>query len=154
MAASSPLLLAATPVVDIDGTFFVQGALFLLLMLVLRPALFRPWLAAQRARRTAIEGAREEADRLSAKAAELEATYGAKVAEARERAARERSKITREEEARKQAAIAAARQEAEAAVLEARLRLEQEAAEARKALEAQTGDLARTIVERILGRAA
>ncbi|RMG94765.1 MAG: hypothetical protein D6705_15160 [Deltaproteobacteria bacterium] len=154
MAVSPHLLVAATPVVDIDGTIFVQGGLFLLMVLVLRPTLFKPWLAAQEARERAIFGAQDEAAALEAKARELGEAYDHKVAEARERAMRERSKIQREEEARREAAIAAARQEAEAEMLETRLRLEKEAAEARKELEAKAGDLAKEIVERILGRAA
>ena len=154
MGPSLPLLVAATPVVDIDGTFFVQGGLFLLMVLVLRPTLFEPWLAAQQARHEAIEGARAEAERLEAKARELSDAYDRKVAEARERAARERSRIQREEEARRDAAIRAAREAAEAEVLETRLRLTREAEEARKQLAAQADTLAKEILERILGRAA
>ncbi len=154
MGPSLPLILAAAPVVDIDGTFFVQGGLFLLMLLVLRPTLFKPWLAAQQARHEAIEGARAEAERLEAKARELSEAYDRKVAEARERAARERSKIQREEEARRDEAIRAAREAAEAEILETRLRLTREAEEARGQLAAQADQLAKEILERILGRAA
>ncbi|MBL4687352.1 MAG: hypothetical protein JKY37_22340 [Nannocystaceae bacterium] len=49
MDPASLCLLASEniPVVDIDGTFFIQGALYILLALVLHPLLFKPWLAAQ-----------------------------------------------------------------------------------------------------------
>ena len=50
-------MLLGAPVVDIDGTFFVQGALFLLLMAILWPLLFKPWLETQARRAEAIDGA-------------------------------------------------------------------------------------------------
>ena len=93
-------------------------------------------------------------ERLEAKARELSEAYDRKVAEARERAARERSKIQREEEARRDEAIRAAREAAEAEILETRLRLTREAEEARGQLAAQADQLAKEILERILGRAA
>ena len=154
MAFSSAPLLAATPVIDLDGTFFVQGGMFLLMVVLLRPLLFKPWIRAMERRTAAIDGARTEAERLRTEADQVGADYDRKLAEARERAAVERSKAQREEEARRDAELAAARQEAEADLTRRRMELEREARQARTELASRVAPLAEDIVRRILGRAA
>ena len=47
LLTSVPALVAATPVVDIDATIFIQGGIFIALVFVLKPVLFTPWLEAQ-----------------------------------------------------------------------------------------------------------
>ena len=67
MQLLAPLLVASSaPVIDFDGTAYVQLGIFLVLMAVLHPLLFKPWLETRERRVTSIAGAVAEADRLQA----------------------------------------------------------------------------------------
>ena len=107
------LLLAAAPVVDIDGTFFVQGGIYVGLVLILTPLLFKPWLAALARRTEAIEGATKKAKALRADANELGARYDEKLAEARDKAHEVRSDARRDEETKQSEVVALARNSAQ-----------------------------------------
>ena len=78
----SILAAAAAPVVDIDGTFFIQAGIFLLLMAILYPLLFKPWLATQQRREQAITGTTAAATDLRARADEEGRRYESRLAEA------------------------------------------------------------------------
>src|SRR5687767_769456 len=101
------LLVAAAPVVDIDGTFFVQGALFLLLMAVLWPLLFKPWLDTQARRAEAIDGAIVKAKDVRRQADELGIEHDTKLSAARDRANDLRADVRRAEETAQAKALAA-----------------------------------------------
>src|SRR5690606_22599551 len=83
---ASLLASAAAPVVDIDGTFFIQAGIFLLLMAILYPLLFKPWLATQQRREQAIAGTTAAASDLRARAEEEARNYDTRLAEVRARA--------------------------------------------------------------------
>ena len=148
------LLFAAAPVVDIDGTFFVQGALFLLLMAVLWPLLFKPWLATQQRRAEAIAGAHTKAKDLERDASSLLVEHDEKLSAARDRANDLRADIRRDEEAAQAKTLAAARAEATEKADAARTRIAAQAETARAALAGRVDDLAQDIVKRLLGRPA
>src|SRR5262245_17435035 len=112
MAEAGISILVGAPVVDIDGTFFVQGALFLGLMAVLWPALFKPWLATQARRAEAIEGAIVKAKDVRRRADELLVEHDVKLSAARDRANDLRADVRRTEEAAQAQTLAAARTEA------------------------------------------
>ena len=76
--------------IDLDGTAFIQFGLFLVLMLVLRQFLWRPYLKVQGERTTRVDGYKQEAVRLDAEAAERLAKAEAALAEARRVGAGER----------------------------------------------------------------
>ena len=65
---SASISLAAHPLIDIDGTVFVQFALFLILFVIANKFLFQPYLALRERRKAGIEGARAEATKMSATA--------------------------------------------------------------------------------------
>ena len=79
------LTLLAAPVVDIDGTFFVQGGIFLLLCLLLNSLLFKPWLKVRELRTVRIDGALERSVQVLAEATALEEEYATNLKAARER---------------------------------------------------------------------
>jgi F-type H+-transporting ATPase subunit b len=84
MHATSILLAsAAAPVVDVDGTIFIQAGIFLLLMAILYPLLFKPWLATRARREEAITGTAAAATDLRARAEELGREYDSRLAETR-----------------------------------------------------------------------
>jgi F-type H+-transporting ATPase subunit b len=148
-----PFVVAA-PVVDIDGTFFVQGAIYVALVLVLHPLLFKPWLAAQARRTEAIDGALLKAKALRGDADTLSTEYDRRLADARDQAAELRSKVRLQEEAAQGETLAKARGRASEELEAARERLDREGASARQALGGKVDELADQITGKILGRAS
>jgi F-type H+-transporting ATPase subunit b len=148
------VILAATPVVDIDGTFFVQAGIFVVLVVILGPTLFRPWLEVQERRKTSIDGALAEAQRLQAEAEDLERRYQASLASANEDATLLRSQAHREEQARQAARVATEREQAASELDRTRARIAEQATRARAALLGRVDELAAQIVERLLRRSA
>jgi F-type H+-transporting ATPase subunit b len=144
--------LVAAPVVDIDGTLFVQGGIFLALVVILKPLLFTPWLEAQRRRGESIEGAIAKAKTLRSDADTLATDYDQRFSAARDRSLELRSKARRDEEASQAKAIAEARAKASASLDRERERLQKEAEQARGALAGRVDDLAAQIASKVLGR--
>ena len=147
-------VLLAAPVVDIDGTFFVQGGLFLLLVVILKPLLFTPWLEAQARRRDAVEGSLQRATEAEARSQALVSEYDERLDAARDKAHGVRADARREEEAAKAAKLATARDEAQSHLEAERARLEAEGRAAKTQLDARVDTLAGDIAKRLLGRAS
>ena len=59
---------APPPLIDVDGTLFVQFALFLIMFAIGNAFLFQPYLKLRERRKQGIDGARAEAEQMSAKA--------------------------------------------------------------------------------------
>lgn len=146
--------LLAAPVVDIDGTFFVQGGLFLLLVFILKPLLFTPWLEAQARRKEAVEGSFQRATKLEADAQSLVAEYDTRLDAARDKAHGVRAQARRDEEATKASKLATARDEAASHLDQERARIESESTKARDELGGRVEDLAADIAQKLLGRAS
>ena len=147
-------LLLAIPVVDIDGTLYIQLGIFLLLVLVLGPLLFKPWLEAQERRKAAIEGALVQSRSMRTEADSLARDYDERLEIAREKAHGVRSEARKQEEAAQAARLAAARDEAGSGLTRERERIATETAAAREALGARVDELADTIANKLLGRAS
>jgi F-type H+-transporting ATPase subunit b len=154
METAALSVLLAAPVVDIDGTAFVQGGLFLLLMAVLWPVLFKPWLELQARRAEAIDGAIAKAKDLRRQADQLVVEHDTKLTAARDRANDLRADVRRKEEAAQAATLATARTEAAAQGEASRKRVAEQAETARAALSDRVEGLAQDIVARLLGRSA
>ena len=152
-AHGSDLLLAA-PVVDIDGTFFIQATIFLVLMFALQQLLFKPWLAVQALRAEKIDGAFQQAEALERKAAAYEAEYADDLRSARLGALQTRNTQRHAREAEGEAITEGARKEAAASLAAEKERIHNEASTARVALEARIDELANDITHRVLGRTA
>lgn len=141
------------PVVDLDGTVWIQGGLFVALMFILNPLLFQPWLAAQARRHRSIEGALADAHELEAKARQLGEDYDRKREAARDAAHGERGRKRREHEATVSERLASVREEATLELERERKRIGEEAARARTSLQSKIDVLAGDIADKILGRA-
>jgi F-type H+-transporting ATPase subunit b len=141
-----------TPLIDIDGTLFVQWALFLIMLAVLSRFLFRPYLKVRDSRHAGIEGAREEAHKMEASARDIVADYDAQLTRARLRGNEERARLRGEGAAHERQVLGAARDEAHKALEAARLRISTDAGKAAAQLQTQSTQLAQQVVRKILGR--
>ncbi len=108
------------PLIDVDGTLFVQFGLFVIMLIVLSRFLFRPYLKMRDARHKGIEGAREEASSMQERARETNADYDAKLTKARLRGAEERARLRGEGAIYERQVLGAARDESQKACSERR----------------------------------
>jgi len=143
---------AAAPVVDIDGTIFIQAGIFLLLMALLYPMLFKPWLATRERRDGAITGTLQAAEELRAEAERVGTDYDARLADVRGRAAAVRSDAVKAGEAERARRLADSRTAATSDLQALRERLATQTEAARATLSSRIDELARDIATKILGR--
>ncbi|MCB9701461.1 MAG: ATP synthase F0 subunit B [Myxococcales bacterium] len=153
MQILAPILVAAAPVVDIDGTAYLQLGIFLLLMLILHPLLFKPWLETRERREQAIAGAVAEAERLTGNASSLGDEYDKKLARVRDEAQGIRNDARKESEATRSRIVTDARASAGRELEVARETAAREAQEAREALQGEIEGLAAEVAGKLLGRA-
>jgi F-type H+-transporting ATPase subunit b len=148
------LALESLPVVDIDNTVFLQGLLFLFLLVVLNFVLFQPWLEIKDRRAKRIGGALEDAAELRERATATEADYAARLAKARDEAMTIRSERRREADEKEAAIVGDARREAAASLDARKQALTREVEQARGELGGRVDSLARDITSQVLGRPA
>ena len=154
--ASAAMALGAAghsiPLIDIDLTVFIQLFLFIVLFVVGNKLLFQPYLRLRELRHEGIEGARAEAERMSAEADAKLADYEKSLAAARDRA-NEESRVIRAEAATYEADVTGkARTTAMAAMNTAQAQGVAETEAARAQLMPQAAALARAMAEKLLGR--
>jgi F-type H+-transporting ATPase subunit b len=140
------------PLIDIDWTIAIQLGLFLVMLVVCNKLLFQPYLRLRERRAEGIEGARAEAERMTAEADAKLTDYEKQLAAARSRASDEARKIRAEAAAHEREVTGAARATAVASIEEARTRVRTETEAARKELLPRAEQLGREMASRILGR--
>jgi F-type H+-transporting ATPase subunit b len=145
-------LAAAHPLIDIDSTVFVQFGLFLLLLWVANKWLFQPYLQLRERRKAGIEGARAEAERMTAQADSKLADYEKQLASARNRANEEGRKVRAEAAANEKSTTDTARASAQKSIDEATAKMRGQAEAARLQLLPQANTLAKQIASKLLGR--
>ena len=145
-------LAAGHPLIDIDLTVFVQFALFLILFVVANKLLFQPYLQLRERRKAGIEGARADAERMSAQAEAKLADYEKQLAGARNRANDEGRKVRAEGMAHEKEVTDKARAAAQKAIDEATAKMRAETDAARLQLLPQASTLAKQIASKLLGR--
>jgi F-type H+-transporting ATPase subunit b len=145
-------LASGHPLIDIDLTVFVQFGLFLLLLFVSNKLLFQPYLQLRERRKAGIEGARAEADQMTATADAKLADYEKQMGAARNRANEEGRKVRAEAASHEKDVTEKARAEAQKAIDEAAAKMRQETEAARLQLLPQANTLARQIASKLLGR--
>ena len=101
--------LAAHPLIDIDLTVVIQFALFLIMFVIGNAFLFQPYLKLRERRKEGIDGARAEADRMSASADAKLVEYEKQLAVARTRANEEGRKVRGEAAAHEKSVTDASR---------------------------------------------
>ena len=140
------------PLVDIDGTVFVQFGLFLLLLVVLNSCVFRPFLALLRERDENIDGARTKATEMTARADEHLSSYEDQITKARKEAAVIRAGFRGEGEQEASGVLAEARNQSEVRITAARQKIKRSADAARLALRMRADGIAKEIATKLLGR--
>jgi F-type H+-transporting ATPase subunit b len=138
--------------IDLDGSFFIQLAIFFISFFILRALVFRPVLALFDEREQAMEGARKQAGEMQQdserKREQLESQLRAvrqKTGEDRDRRRTEAQKLARE-------LTEKARRENAAMLSSARAQLEVQGNDARARAQTEVPGLARQIAEKLLGR--
>jgi F-type H+-transporting ATPase subunit b len=145
-------LAAGHPLIDIDLTVFVQFGLFLILFVVANKFMFQPYLALRTRRKDGIEGARAEAERMSAQADAKLADYEKQLAQARSRANDEGRKVRAEAAAHEKTVTDESRAASQKVLDETTAKLRTETDAARLQLLPQANALARQIASKLLGR--
>ena len=140
------------PLIDIDLTVLIQAVLFAVMFFVGNKLLFQPYRRLRERRIAGIDGARAEAERMSAEADGKLADYEAKLSRARASAGEEQRKVRAEAAAHEREVTDRGRATAQQAMDEATARVKAETASARKDLAPQADAIARRMVKRILGR--
>lgn len=140
------------PLIDVDGTVLIQFALFLVMLFVLSRFMFRPYLKLRDLRKEGIEGAREKAHDMDARAKKIVADYDEKLLKARQRGAEERMRLRQEGAARERQIVGAAREEVGRTTDSAKANVAKQAGDVKTQLEAQAQVLARQMASKILGR--
>ncbi|MCA9719908.1 MAG: ATP synthase F0 subunit B [Myxococcales bacterium] len=154
VAIVTALASGSAPVVDIDGTMWIQLGTFLLLMFILQPLLFKPWLETRQRRIEAIDGALESATALRERADAVQHQYDTQKAEAERAALELRSHERREAETTRQQALTEARAEAAHHLETAREQIAKQGAVARESLQRRVDELAQHVANKILRRAS
>lgn len=150
MLEFTPDVMLLAGLVDIDGSFVVQLAVFIVFAVLLNFILVRPLLRAQELRFGRMAGARQDAERLDLEAARTLSSYEKRLAQARQAAVsiREELRAVADEEASRSVA---AMQEESARILEAgRAELRDQADRMRLDLSGAMDELADRSVARIL----
>ena len=145
-------LASGHPLIDIDLTVFVQFGLFLLLFVVANKLLFQPYLRLRERRKEGIDGARAEAERMTAQADAKLADYEKQLAAARSRANEEGRKVRAEAISHEKDVTDKARAATQKAIDEATAKMRSETEAARLQLLPQASQLARQIASKLLGR--
>lgn len=140
------------PLIDIDLTAVVQFGLFVLVYFVGNKLLFQPYLQLRERRKAGIEGAREEAERMTAQADAKLADYQKQLAVARDRAGEEGRKVRAEATAHEKEVTDKARATAQKAIDDAQAKMRAETEAARAQLMPQADALAKAMASKLLGR--
>lgn len=154
---TQPMLLtlasaAEHPMIDIDLTAFVQFGIFVVMALASTQLLFKPYLRMREERDAGMDGARKDAENLSAEADAKLADYEEKLASARARAQEERRKIRADAAEHLQTITTEARSAAQEAMDAATNKVKSETETARAELMPKADALATEIVSKLLGR--
>jgi F-type H+-transporting ATPase subunit b len=151
----APLLLSATeqPLIDLDGTFFIQLVIFLVLFMILRSLVFQPFMQmlAERDKRT--RGAREEAKLLVQQATAKVAAYEQSIQQARVAAQEDRAQLRAVGAAEARTLVETARQESQKTLDLARKDLRREAEKAEQDLAKRASELGQRVAEKVLQKA-
>lgn len=143
---------AAKPLIDFDFTSLIQLVIFAVAGFAASRLLFRPYLKMREERTAGIEGARAEAEQMSAQADAQIADYEAKLSAARRRADEERRKARSEAARYQQEITEEARAEAAKALSDAKGQVAERKQATRDELLGRADEIGADIASRLLGR--
>ena len=152
LTSNCRLFAAGGVVMDVDRTMLVQSCIFILLIVVLSPLLFKPLLRLLEERDRRTEGARHEAREMQDRAENLLQRYQAKLEDVRRIAAQERERLRTETLQLESKIVGEARAATAKFVEQGRAQIEREAARIRQEMGVHSQAIAREIGAKILGR--
>lgn len=154
MQALSFGLVLSGAIIDLDGTFLLQLAIFFALFAILHFALFKPLLAVFDEREKAIDGAKDTARELETSADEKFKKFEAEMKKVKVEANAERDRIHQDGVALERELLTKSRAEADKTLREAEADLARRRAEIKNDLKTKVPALAADIAEKLLGRRA
>jgi F-type H+-transporting ATPase subunit b len=152
MTTLSTALLAGGSIIDLDGTFFVQLAIFFIAFLVLRSLVFKPMMNLFEAREEAIDGARQEARRMEREADDKGTTFEDAMRKVRVEAGEERDRLRAEGLRLERTILDKVRKETGETLANAERKMATEAEKIRSEMKTTAPALAKQIASRLLGR--
>lgn len=144
--------LSGGSIIDLDGTVFVQLAMFFVAFGVLHALVFKPMLALLEAREEAIDGAREQAKHLDVEVREKQAAFEAELRKVQQASSEERDRLRGEGQELERNLLERVRVETQKSINDAKLALDTEAQLARQRLSGDRSQIAREIASKVLGR--
>ena len=139
--------------INVNFTLFIQLINFLILLLLLNALLYKPVLAKIREREAKIKADRDKASQLDAEVLEQEKKHQEALIDARQVAGREKAELLTVAKKSEAEILEKARIEAVRIMDEMKLSIQAESEKARTALKGEMTPLAKSISEKILGRA-
>ena len=139
---------------DLDQTFFIQTALVVVLMFLLKKLIFEPYLKTIDTREAKTVMTREKADALQSEITEMTTKYESELESARDEAVSIREELRQSGVVSKEASISVASKEASQVMGDAQRSIESEFEAAREELKNEIDGLANLVVEKVIGRGA
>lgn len=146
------VLLSGGSPIDLDGTFFLQMAIFFVAFFILKNLVFGPVMKVMDARDAAVDGAREDAARMNAEIAEKKADFEGKLRAVKREQGRERELQRVEAQKLARELTDKARSDSAEALSAAKGRLDMEARKTRETAQQQVPTLAKDIAGKLLDR--
>jgi len=137
---------------DFDLTFLIQMVAFAALIIILKPLLFEPLMKLFEERERRTEGAKVVARKMDEKAGDLLQRYEAELEAVRRAASEEREKLRAEGQRLEAQILAEGRAEVAKLIEQGRAKLDVDRRALRTELSTKTGEIARDIASRVLGR--
>jgi F-type H+-transporting ATPase subunit b len=148
------VFLSGGAIIDLDGSIFIQLALFFLAFFFLRKLVFHPMLALFDAREAAIEGSKRDAKGLETGADEKLRAFEAEMKKVKAEATAERDAIRQDAVRLERDLLARAREEADKMLADATTTIDGQAAKIRAQMKTEVPALAGQIADKLLGRKA
>lgn len=148
----TPVFLSGGAVIDVDGSLFIQLAIFFIAFEMMRRLVFRPMIALFDAREASIDGAKREARRLEGEAEEKLRAFETEMKKVRTEAGAERDVIRQDAARLERELLSKAREDVDAMMSEAEAKLDGEATKIRAEMKASVPVFARQIATKLLGR--
>ncbi|MDX2023187.1 MAG: ATP synthase F0 subunit B [Deltaproteobacteria bacterium] len=143
---------AESQLLDVDGTVFVMLGLFLVMLAVLTPLLWKPYLKIKAERSTRVDGYRAEAEKMALNAQAQFDKVEKELAAARREGAGSLAVARSEAQAREQTVLAEAHAKARAVLTEAKAKLDAALAAQKANLNQRAESLGREAASKVLGR--
>ncbi len=146
-----PVIAAAA--IDVDGTIIIQMVVFLCVIIFLHYTLYRPFLRTYEARQEGVEGSREEAAELEARAAMMLSDFDTKMTSARREAQEIRETLRTQAVEEHNEIIEEVREEIATKIAAERAQIDAKISAAHLELSARSQQLAKAMVDKVISAA-